>query len=514
MNLMRRRSAVLGLCSILFVGLALRLALASWAPMFLEGDSQSYLLPGWELAQGQGFSPELRRAPAYPVFIAVVFRPLADDLQTLALAQHAVGLLTVLLAFLIGRRLFGWPAGLLAALLVAISGSQLIYERYLMTEALFGFTLTLAGLAMVWALQEDAVHSTDSPLPQGSGEMRSRRHGQAAPFLAGAAIGLAALTRPVAQVMLPLFLLALLLFLPRGRPTLKAVGLTLVGFALISGPWMIHNLVVHDALGASGGLGRSLIARTVKYDTLFDWKWLSETYGGRDDLAARARMLLYRKRSNIPDSRSVRPYQDALTKELGLSQGRAEAIMREVALEAISRRPLEYLGGSLLFTGQILLGRDEPLQRHWRQRATKDWDEQWDDRLDFLVVPVTPYQTENQPRAAAVVELFQPSRLAWPLVVLAVIGSALAVRRGSSRPTLVLAAISLALVALSAFLDGPVPRYRYPVDPLIAVAAAGGAVGLARSLLTLALRNSRRPALLRAAPRGGSIIVKQEQTTP
>jgi 4-amino-4-deoxy-L-arabinose transferase-like glycosyltransferase len=490
----------------LAVGLVVRWLFATRAPVFLEGDSQSYLLPGWDLAQGEGFSPELRRAPGYPLFIGAVLRLLGAELQALALVQHLLGLLAVGLTYLLGRRLFGRPAGLIAALLLALSGPQLIYERYLMSEALFGFVLTLAALLMVLALQPptaDQAAAHFSPATRQSegeataGQARAphgpSRAGWSVGFalLAGLTLGLAALVRPVAQAVLPLFLLALVLGLPRWRPALRAVAFALVGYALIALPWTLRNLAAHDTATTAGGLGRSLIARTVKYDSLFDWKWLSETYAERPDAESRARMLLYRKRGNIPNSRSVRPYQDALIEELGLSQGEADRAMRGVALEAIARRPLDYLGGSLLFSGQLLLGREERLQSHWKQRATKDWDEQWDDRLDALVEPLSPATLAGQELAATLTELFQPARFGWLLAPL-VLAGCLAAWRAPARPALLLAAVALLLAALSAFLDGPVPRYRYPLDPLLFILAAGGCVSLARAGLAARRGNQAR----------------------
>jgi 4-amino-4-deoxy-L-arabinose transferase-like glycosyltransferase len=467
---------IVALGLVLGIALALRVALANLAPVFLEGDSQSYLLPAWQLLHGEGFSPELRRTPGYPVFVAAAFRVLGEELQSLALAQHALGLATAILSYLIGERLFGRAAGLLAAAAVAVSGPQLIYERYLMTEALFGFALGVAGLALVGAL---------------------RRPTRRALLLGGLSIGLAALIRPVAQAMLPLALVAVLALLPRWRPALKAAGFILAGYALMVAPWALRNVAAHDTFAASGGLGRSLIARAVKYDNLVDWKWLSETYAGREDLPARERMLLYRKRANIPDSRSVRPYQDALMRDLGLSQSQAEAAMREIGLEAIGRRPLAYLRGSLLFSLQLFLGRDEPLQSHWKQRASKDWSEQWDDRLDFLVAPISPQQVQGLPAAAALADLYQPARLGWALLALFGLGCLFAIREPGRRPALLLAGIVVLLLALSAFLDGPVARYRYPLDPLIVVLASGGLLcgGRALSAFGRSQRRSVGPAI-------------------
>jgi 4-amino-4-deoxy-L-arabinose transferase-like glycosyltransferase len=155
---------------VLALGLGVRLIFAGTSPMFLEGDSQSYLLPGWELANGYGFSPELRRAPLYPLFIAATFRLFGPDLDVVALAQHIVGLGTVGLTYLIARRLFGTAAAILAGLAVAVSGPQLIYERYLMTEALFGCLLALAALAMVATLRPSVAPSPAKPVSSGVAE--------------------------------------------------------------------------------------------------------------------------------------------------------------------------------------------------------------------------------------------------------------------------------------------------------------------------------------------------------
>jgi 4-amino-4-deoxy-L-arabinose transferase-like glycosyltransferase len=445
------------LVALLMVAALIRFGFGSGAPVFLEGDSQSYLLPGWELAQGAGFSPELRRAPAYPFLIAASFELLGLRLDSIALAQHVLGLATVTLTFFLGRRLFGTWAGVVAGWFVALSAPQLIFERYLMTEALSGFTIALALLLAV----ESLVHSRHAP----------RARSPWLIVLAGLAIALASLTRPVAQVILPLYLAALLALLPRWRRALKAAACALLGYALLSVPWALRNLAVHETPTLAGGLGRSLIARTVKYDSLVDWKWLSETHQGRPELASRARILLYNKRAQIPSSRSVRPYQDALVRELGMSQAEAESTMRQIGLEAIGRRPVDYLLSSLLFTGQVLVGREESLASHWKQRAAKDWGEQWDDRLDALVSPVEPTPPFWP---ALLADRLQPARIAWLIYPLALLGIVVAARDANRRGALLLAATLLALVALSAFLDGPVPRYRYPLDPLLAVLFAGG----------------------------------------
>jgi hypothetical protein len=54
------------------------------------------------------------------------------------------------------------------------------------------------------------------------------------------------------------------------------------------------------------------------------------------------------------------------------------------------------------------------------------------------------------------------------------------------------------LIAVSAMLVGDVPRYRYPVDPLMYVLAAGGLFGSVQVILGLV--RGRRPAKPTTAP--------------
>src|SRR5829696_7453428 len=112
--------------------------LSTGAPAFVTPDSDDYLWPGYALAHGLGFEPELRRTPLYPILISGVLAA-GGTLSTIVLVQHAIGVLTAGLTYLLGRAAFGplagRVAGLLAGLAVAISGPLLMYEHYLMSEA-------------------------------------------------------------------------------------------------------------------------------------------------------------------------------------------------------------------------------------------------------------------------------------------------------------------------------------------------------------------------------------------
>ena len=60
--------------------------ISAGAPTFVTPDSDDYLWPGFALASGLGFEPELRRTPLYPIFIAAVLGA-GGNLATLAVVQ-------------------------------------------------------------------------------------------------------------------------------------------------------------------------------------------------------------------------------------------------------------------------------------------------------------------------------------------------------------------------------------------------------------------------------------------
>jgi hypothetical protein len=493
-----------GLVVVAVVATVVRLAFLYRAPVFLTGDSQSHYLPGFDLAFGTGFDPELRRTPGYPVFVAGVIGFLGEDLRALAFAQHCLGVATAVLTYALGRLTFGWLAGLLAGLLVALDGALILSEHSMMTETLFGALLVATLAALL------AGHRTG----------RWRWY-----LLGGLLLGLATLTRPVAQILVFVVPVVLMLLALTRRPTvngevlgssvaltprsalvpalsqgerglrrglgvgLRACVVVGVGFSLLVGPWTVRNWTEHGSLTASGGLGRSLVARTIKYDQgYFD----DDRVVADDDLKGQVYQFVRGKRNTIRNSRSVRSTQAGLMKEFGLTQAESDGLMRQVALEAIAERPGYYAIGSLKMAGQILVGKEkeDALEMRWTQRTEKDWAEQWEARIDHHATPTSPSEQAEFGAAGRLASLYQPSDLGPIMPALALIGLIVAVAVPGFRPALLVAFSMAALVLASAALDGPVPRYRYPVDPLIALLAAGGVVGIARCL-PLLLRRRR-----------------------
>jgi hypothetical protein len=252
---------------------------------------------------------------------------------------------------------------------------------------------------------------------------------------------------------------------------------------LVMVPWMLRNMAEHGTLSAAGGLGRSLIARTVKYDEgFFD---VARPEPAEDDLKGQVRQFIRGQRNTIRNSRSVRSTQAGLMKKFNLTQAESDRLMRQVGLEVIAERPIYYLTGSLAMAWQIVLGKEkeDTYSDRLMLRRDKDWVEQWEDRVDFLLTPSTYAEQQSVESAQWISGIFQPALIGPLLPLLAGLGLALAAV--AARPALLPGLAGLTILLASAALDGPVPRYRYPLDPLIALFAAGALVVMGRWALTM-----------------------------
>ena len=114
---------------IIAAALAIRLAFAFRAPVFLVHDSVTYFQAGYDFARGTGFDLAFKRTPLYPLFVSGVVALVSEDLQALGFVQHLLGVLTAVLSYLLGRALFGRPAGFVAGLIAALSGPRPIARR-------------------------------------------------------------------------------------------------------------------------------------------------------------------------------------------------------------------------------------------------------------------------------------------------------------------------------------------------------------------------------------------------
>src|SRR6185369_3146998 len=92
--------------------------------------------------------------------------------------------------------------------------------------------------------------------------------------------------------------------------------------------------------------------------------------------------------------------------------------------------------------------------------------------------------------AEMLTSLFQPMRIRWLVVLGYVAGTILAVWGRSSRYGLLLALTIPPMLLADAALAGPEARFRYPIDPLIGVLAAGGLIGTVELLARQCFRRA------------------------
>jgi 4-amino-4-deoxy-L-arabinose transferase-like glycosyltransferase len=448
-----RHRDVLAVALIVIVAALLRGAFLFRAPVFVTGDSEGYLVPAFELARGLGFDLSLKRTPAYPGFVAAVIAVAGEDLRSLAFAQHGLGVITAVLAFVLGRLTFGWAAGLGAGLLTALNGALILSEHTVMTEALFVPVLVGALAALVGAL-------------------RTRRLWLY--VLAGLLLGVATLTRPVAQVLAVLVPLAVFLCEHKLRPTVLYSAVAIGAFGLVLLPWMVRSASEHDS-ATVGSLGQTLVGRTARHDRgAFTYYDPAIHDADPDPVRLHVRKVLQEAADRGSSGKAI---HTRLRRELDLSSAEADRLMRELAIETIARQPGYYLQGTLQRFTRLSLGSVERLGAY---RNTSDVArERWEDEGTLhLLLPATPAEERAAPTATALVALYQPGYLSPVLPLLATLGLACAFLRTEWRAAVVLGLASLAVLGASAALVGNVARYRFPEDPLLAVLACGGLVWL------------------------------------
>lgn len=165
-------------------------------------------------------TPDAVRTPGYPLFLSLFIGDNINEqtIWNILLAQVMLGIVTILLTFDLCQRFLPATLALLAALLTALSPHLVTATVYLLTETLFCFLIVLcfcllgrakSKLAFGWFL------------------------------VAGAILGVAALTRPSVQYLIVPLALLLAFWKPaRFRLTVALV----LGFALVFLPWTARNL--------------------------------------------------------------------------------------------------------------------------------------------------------------------------------------------------------------------------------------------------------------------------------
>jgi hypothetical protein len=259
------RAGLCALVAVLLLGLGLRIGEA-WdgrAPVY---DAQAYAVLAGNLEGGSGFTlgpgatqPASNYSPGLPLFVAGLYKLSGGIHPQFARVMLAlVGALSVLFAYLIGRRLTRSPTdpplasevgrweivpALIGAFVVAIYPALLEYQGMLMSEPLAATLLPGGVLATLWAWD--------------GGQWRW--------LLPGALFGALALTRPEYLAIAGLVALVVFAREARGdwRRSLVRGAIFLLGLVVIVAPWTVRNAVALDRfVPISTGGGQVLYAGT------------------------------------------------------------------------------------------------------------------------------------------------------------------------------------------------------------------------------------------------------------
>jgi hypothetical protein len=260
--------------------------------------------------------------------------------------------------------------------------------------------------------------------------------------------------------------------LAAGRRSVLPAAALVAGVLLVWLPWSARNALVHGSFSAEGNAGQTLVGRAMRHDPGFAF----ENPNDPDPDRQRAREIMRDGRGKF-----VSPTRTRIMRDLGLTDAEANRLMRDLSLEAILRQPGYYLWGTLTWFGQLAQGTPERYRDHWQTRRDSGSREEWEAIFDIkhLLGPPTPLQQAQYDEADALMNVFQPARLGPTIPLLALIGAVgLALGLGARRPRpgvaafLLLVAVGLILAAVA--MVAPLARYRYPIEPLLGLLAAGG----------------------------------------
>jgi 4-amino-4-deoxy-L-arabinose transferase-like glycosyltransferase len=231
----------LALLGIVAVGVVIRvvytLVESPWPPPGLDDQFYFSALPKL-LADGHGFVAPFKlyfqhvsvataeHPPLYSVVLTLPALVGLDSADAFRLAGSVFGAGTIALVGLLGRRLAGDRAGLIAAGIAAVYPTLIAADGALMSETLYGL-LTAASLLAAYRL-------VDAP---GAGRAA----------VLGGLVALTALTRGEALVLLPLVLIPVVW--RRGawqRDGLRAAAIALVAFLIVLTPWTARNWIVFN----------------------------------------------------------------------------------------------------------------------------------------------------------------------------------------------------------------------------------------------------------------------------
>jgi 4-amino-4-deoxy-L-arabinose transferase-like glycosyltransferase len=448
-------------------------------PVMYVIASRPYYQGALQLANGLDLTAlSVRRVPGYMFMLLGIIGLFGVDPQAVAFVQHVLGVLSAVLCYLIGKLLVGRLVGVAAGLLMGANTTLIVYEHQILSEPPFVFLSLLAIYLLVLA---------------------ARRQSGLLFLLAGTVVGAAALTRLVGQALLLSTPIALWLYYRRLRPTLISCAFMVVGFALVTGPWILRNSVLYSEADLAHG-GSPLLSTMMHERPYTRGFFAPDNPRDPDPVRYEARRIIERMAPAEPDGLEI---WNELRARLNLTPAEASHMMAEIAVETMSRHPWWYAQVYARKIGNLYaLPRDESLYVYL-DRTEGEWPGRYiASDVKSGVLPdlkpslLSPAHRWELSRAATIADFFKPTRAAPLFAVLFTVGLVGALLRPDRRLVLIPALAFLASIVATGIVVGDKPRYRYPLEPIVGIVAMAGVAMLADAVVGF-----RQRALSRFRPR-------------
>ena len=324
---------------VVFIGL---LALASSAAFILFfssplpwQDAVQYDRLAYNIAAGHGyslsaaapFSPTMFREPAYPFFLALIYKIFGHSTRCALFAQAVLHALTAMLSYFMAKDAFSEGAGLISGVFVAVFPALANMPAYIMSETFFTFMLALAVY----------IYS------------RAIKGGRAGWFvMAGIAFAIASLTKAV-SILLPLLLVSVTLAASALKKRFtKGLAIRLLCFLIIFAavllPWAFRNKARFNTYSITFRSGELLWSRAEKIDDPLRIVLASACYNFSEylghkifpDVTDRPERYLYK---DFDRAQAIRKeYADR-----GYAPDQIDGIFQKEAARKISGHPFRYL---------------------------------------------------------------------------------------------------------------------------------------------------------------------------
>lgn len=434
----------------------------------LDPDSYSYYRPAMALADWGCYScnmdhPEASayiRPPGYPAFIAVFYRLFGRSLTAVILVQILIGVGTMLLVYLIARRLFDGDTALLAAVFLGLDFASFHLAQLLMSETLFAFLICLAAYLGVRCIQ--------------SSEGSDGRNVPPFLFLTGLAITAAVFVREAALYLIYLVAAVFLYVGIRRRFKLRYVAamliLSIVPYIIAVGIWENRNDRVIGVHALSGMRNLELVGYRVPY-------LLAMHYG----------VSLEEMRSRVSNNRDLSAADSrVVAKALSLKNPSREQLwksMYEMSMGLMINHPLDVAEQELIGAGVVLFfpGESAVLDYFGVAHPQNLPDsERFDHKLNFMYKDNFDVWILSHSLALLILILCCSYLFLLYLGVVCSLPRIFSRKSNSLSHLYLFVFISYLVLVCANVTQGS--RYRTPVMPLLSIYAAAGLTALYRSL--------------------------------